>query len=197
MIESLKFFKDREALAGPDGYQINRARAKDRTVSVVRKAISLSKSLKDARQATLGHCEAIEGKNGIVSLKVADRPAFEALQSHIKAQSEELAAIEAVSQKLDEMAASGELWYEDIESMAGGYGRTEFSENQRLSSLASAVLSRRMNTGKTTEQILAEDEDYKKFSKITSEQISNANKQLAVLRPKLAEMKQLLDSVGC
>jgi hypothetical protein len=194
MIEDLKFFKDREALAGPHGNQINQARTKDRTVSVVRKAIGLSKSLKDARQATLGHCEAIEGKNGIVSLKVADRPAFEALQAQIKAQSEELVAIEAVSQKLDELGGD---WWQDIEDGCGSYGRTEFSERQRLANLASATLSRRMNTGKPPEQILAEDEDYQKFSRITSEQISIANAKLAVLRPRLAEMKQLLDSVGC
>jgi hypothetical protein len=190
----MNFFEEREALAGPDGWQIHQTRSKDRTVSVVRKAISLSKSLKDARQATLGLCEATEGKNGIVSLHVVDRPGFEALQAQIKAQSEELALIESVIKRLDEMGGD---WWQDIEDTVGSLGRTEHGENARLNNLASSVLTRRRNTGKTTEEILAADEEYQRFSKIASEQISNANRQLAALRPKLAEMKQLLESVGC
>jgi hypothetical protein len=194
MIESLKFFNDRIELAWVDGYHINPGRSKDRTVSVVRKAIDLSTALKAARQATISHCEAIEGKTDIVGLKVVDRPGFEAIKAQIKALSEERAAIEAVIQGLDELGGD---WYQDIEDQCGSYGRVEFAERQRLANLASSVLSRRMNTGKTTEQILADDEEYKKFSRIAEEQIANANKQLETLRPKLAEMKQLLESVGC
>lgn len=196
MIESLKFFKDREALAGPDGYQLG-ARSRDRTVSIVRKSIELSTSLKAARQATISHCEAIEGKNGIISLRVADKPGFEALQAQIKAQSEEMAAIEVAVKRLDEMAAGGEMWFQDIEDSCGSYGRTEFGENQRLSNLASAVLARRMNSGLPADEILKADPEYQRFKGIAEEQITNANKQLAILRPKLAEMKQLLEGVGC
>ncbi len=196
MIENLKFFKDREALAGPDGFQLGH-RHEDRTVFLVKKQIALSTELKAARQATISHCEAIEGKNGIVNLRVADRAGFEALQAQIKAQSEELTAVESAICKLDDIANGGELWYRDIEFQCGNYGNAEGFERRRLANLASAVLTRRMNTGKSTEEILAEDEEYQHISKVAEEQISNANKQLAVLRPKLAEMKQLLVGAGC
>jgi len=73
--------------------------------------------------------------------------------------------------------------------------RVEFGENTRLSNLASATLARRMNTGKPSSQILAEDDEYQRFSRIANEQIADANKQLAILRPKLESMKVVLESV--
>ena len=193
---NLKFFKDREALAGPDGFQLGH-RHEDRTVSVVKKWIALSTALKAARQATISHCEVIEGKNGIVSLRVADRAGFETLQAQIKAQSEELTAVEAAICKLDEIANGGELWFGDVEFQCGNYGNVEGFERRRLANLASATLSRQMNSGKTAEEILSEDEEYQRISKIAEEQIANANKQLETLRPKLEEMKQLLADAGC
>lgn len=196
MIENLKFFKDREALAGADGFQLGH-RHEDRTVSVVKKWIALSTELKAARQATISHCEVIEGKNGIVSLRVVDRAGFEALQAQIKARSEELTAVESAICKLDEIANGGELWFEELEYAVGSLGNTEGHERRRLANLASATLSRRMNTGKSTEEILSEDEEYQRIKGIAEEQISNANKQLAVLRPKLETMKTLLNGVGC
>lgn len=193
---NLKFFKDREALAGPDGFQLGH-RHEDRTVSVVKKQIALSTELKAARQATISHCEAIEGKNGIVNLRVVDRAGFEALQAQIKAQSEELTAVEAAITGLDEIANGGELWYEELEYTVGGLGNTEGHERRRLANLASAALSRQMNSGLPADEILKADPEYQRIKGIAEEQIANANKQLAVLRPKLAEMKRLLDGVGC
>lgn len=195
MIENLKFFKDRLELAGPDGRQINRPRADDRTTSVIRKYLNVSSALKQARQATISHCEAIEGKGGIVSLRVVDRPAFEALQAQIKAESAERAALETVIKALDDLGP--DTWYSDIEDAAGSFGRVEFGENARLSNLASATLARRMNTGKPSSQILAEDDEYQRFSRIASDQIADANRQLAILRPKLEAMRAILESVGC
>jgi len=197
MIENLQFFKDREALAGPDGYQVNRARAKDRTVSVVRKWMATNDALKKARSETMQTLEAVPGKGNTVSLVVMDRERFDGLQEAIKAHSGQLKALEDVIRKLDEIAAGGELWFQDIEDGCGSYGRTEFGENQRLSNLASATLARRMNSGVPADEILKADAEYQRFKGIASEQISNANKQLAQLRPKLAEMKQLLEAVGC
>lgn len=197
MITDLKFFKDRLELAGQNGYQINRARSADRTTLVIKKYLALSSSLPQARQATISHCEAVEGKGGIISLRIVDRPGFEALQAQIQAQSEELAAIEAAIKELDSLAGDGELWFNDLETSVGGYGRTEIGENQRLANLASATLARKVHSGKPADQILAEDDEYQRFSKIAKEQIDNANRQLETLRPKLEELTRLLESVGC
>jgi hypothetical protein len=196
MIETLRFFQDRLDLAGPDGAMIHRARAADRTTAVIRKYIDVNSALKDARQATISHCEAIEGKGGVVSLRVADRPGFEALQSHIRAKSEEL-ALEAAISELDKLAAGAELWYSDLEDMVGSYGRVEFGENARLSNLAGNILQRKARQGIPADEILEADQDYQHMLKVTKEQIDIANKQLATLRPKLDEMKRLLEGVGC
>ena len=195
MITDLRFFKERPELAGPDGYQISRSRAADRTTAVIRKYIDVNAALKDARQATISHCEAVEGKGGVVSLRVADRPGFEALQSQIKAKSEDLAALEQAIKALDGMGP--DTWFTDIEDQVGSYGRVEAGENSRLSHLASSVLSRKMYQGKPADQLLAEDEEYMRLSAIAKEQIDNANRQLETLRPKLEAMRASLEAVGC
>jgi hypothetical protein len=197
MITDLEFFAGRLELAGENGMMINRVRAQDRTVNLIKKYLALSKSLPQTRQATISNCEAVEGKGGIISLRVVDRPGFEALQSEIKAQSEELAACEAAIMELDKLAAGGELWYSDLETSVGSNGRTEIGENQRLSNLASATLARKVHSGKPADQILAEDDEYQRLSKIAKEQIDIANKQLETLRPKLNELTRLLALVGC
>jgi hypothetical protein len=133
----------------------------------------------------------------VVSLRVADRPGFEALQGEIRAKSEELAVLDAAISELDKLAAGAELWYTDIEAQVGSYGRTETGENQRLANLASATLARKVHSGKPADLILAEDDEYQRLSKIAKEQIENANKQLETLRPKLDELKRLLEGVGC
>lgn len=196
MISDLKFFKDRLELAGENGFQLG-SRSRDRTTAVIRKYLALSASLPQSRQATISHCEAVEGKGGIISLRVVDRAGFEALQSEIKAQSDELAACEAAIKELDKLAGGGELWYSDLETSVGSYGRTETGENQRLANLASATLARKVHSGKPADQILAEDDEYQRLSKIAKEQIDTANRQLAIMRPKLEAMKAILVSVGC
>ena len=194
MIENLKFFKDRLELAGPDGYQMG-IRSKDRTVIPVKKWMAVSAALRQARADTMTTLTAKPGKGGAVVLEVADKERFTALQEQIAGHEEQLKKLEGAIMALDELGP--DIWYSDIEDMAGSYGRVEFGENTRLSNLASATLARRMNTGKPSSQILAEDDEYQRFSRIANEQIADANKQLAILRPKLESMKVVLESVGC
>lgn len=197
MITNLKFFMDREQLAGEHGYQLGGVRSRDRTTAVIRKYLALSSSLPASRQATISNCEAVEGKGGIIALRVVDRAGFDLLQSQIEAESEELAAVEDAIKKLDALAAGGELWYSDLETTVGSYGRTETGENQRLANLASATLARKVHSGLPADQILSQDDEYQRFSKIAIEQIDNANRQLAALRPKLEAVRSILGSVGC
>ena len=196
MIENLKFFQDREALAGPDGFQLGH-RHEDRTVGVVRRYLEVSTALKANRLATMETLTAKLGESGAVVLEVADKERFASLQEAIAGHEEQIKALEDAICKLDEIASGCELWYEELEYTVGGLGNTEGHERRRLANLASVVLTRQMNSGKSTEEILAEDEEYQRISKIAEEQIANANKQLETLRPKLAEMKAILVSVGC
>lgn len=196
MIESLKFFTDRQDLAGPDGFQLG-SRHKDRTVNVVRKWLSTNAALRQARSATMQTLTARPGKNGNVLFDIMDRLEFDRLQDEIAGHEEQIRALEAAIKELDTLAAGGELWYSDVEFSVGGLSGVEGNENRRLANCASAVLSRRMNTGLPADQILQGDDEYMRLSGIAKEQIDNANKQLAILRPKLESLKQLLESVGC
>ena len=49
MIQTPKFFKDREELAGPNGMMLKISRCQDRTVAVVKKSLAISAVLKAAR----------------------------------------------------------------------------------------------------------------------------------------------------
>ncbi len=193
-IASLAFMLARLELAGANGNMINRARANDRTVALVKKWMAISSALKAARQATISHCEAIEGKNGIVSLKVADRAGFEALQAQIQGQAGELAAVEDGIKKLDAM---GELWYSDLEDQCGRLGRVELVERQQIARMSAAYIQKGSNSGKTPDEILANEPEFNRLKKISEDQITQAKEQLAMLRPKLAEVRGILEAVGC
>jgi hypothetical protein len=194
-VESLKFFIDRLELAGPDGFQLG-ARSRDRTVDVIRKWQTTSAALRQARSDTMLCLSARPGKGRTVSFEVVDEERFNALQEAITGHEEQIKALEHAIRELDALANGGELWYSDLESMVGSYTGTEGGEHRRLAHLASAILSRKMNSGKTTEDILAEDEEYQRFSKIAEEQIENANKELAKLRPALEQARTILEAVG-
>ena len=196
MIGSLKFFKDREALAGPDGFQIH-PHHKDRTVAAIRKYLDVSAVLRQARGDTMGCISARPGKGRAITFEVMDSERFAALQEAIASHEEQLAALDQAITKLDEMAGDGELWFSDLEYTVGGLGNTEGHERRRLAHMASAVLAKGMRSGKTPDEILKDDADYQTLFQITETQIKQANEQLAVLRPKLAEMKAILESVGC
>jgi len=193
-IASLAFVKDRLELAGPNGHQIHRARATDRTVALVKKWMAISSALKAARQATICHCEAIEGKNGIVSLKVADRAGFETLQAQIRGQAGELAAVEDGIKKLDAM---GEMWYSDLEDQCGRLGRVELVERQQIANMSAAYIQRGGRSGKTPDEILASEPEFNRLKKISEDQITQAKEQLAKLRPQLEEVRGMLEAVGC
>ena len=193
-IESLPFFKDRVELAGPQGAAINRIKCNDRTVLLIRKWQSLNMELKAARSETMSCLEASEGKGGAVVLKIADRPRFDSLQATISSHNEQIAALETAIRRLDAM---GELWFSDLEYECGSYGRVEVGERRRIANMGAAVLQRRANTGKPTDEILAEDPEFQRLKGVCENTISDANKRLETLRPRLEEMKAILEGVGC
>jgi len=192
-IESLKFFRDRVELAGPDGHAINRVKSKDRTVSLVRKWMAIASALKDFRQSTTSFCEAIENKNGVVSLKVVDRAGFDALQAQIQQKAKELAAVEDAIKKLDSF---GELWYNELESSCGSWGRVEHVENAQIARMSAGYLQKGANSGKTPEEILS-DPEFIRLKKLSEDQIAQAAEQLKVLRPRLEAIKSILEAVNC
>lgn len=194
-IESLKFFQDRVELAGPNGSQVDRVKCNDRTVAVVRKWLSLNQALKAARAETMQTLEARPGKGDSVSLMVMDRERFDRLQETIKAQSEQILALGTAIMRLDEMGP--DLWFARLEFHTGNCGRVEFGENQRLNNISAAILQRKANSGKTSAQILAEDEEYQKFKCLADEAIKQATEQLKTLRPQLTQVTSILESVSC
>jgi septal ring factor EnvC (AmiA/AmiB activator) len=193
MIEDLQFFRDRVELAGPDGYQLGH-RSKDRTVAVVKRWMAVSSDLKKARSETMQTLEAVPGKGNSISLVVMDRERFDGLQEAIKAYSGQLKALDEAIKRLDE---TGGLWFSDLEDQIGQFGRVEGQERRQIANMTAAYIQRRANSGKTPDEILSDDPEFQRLKAICENAIKASDEMLAELRPKLAEMKQLLESVGC
>ncbi|NBJ15762.1 MAG: hypothetical protein FNP40_09360 [Dehalobacter sp. 4CP] len=192
-IESLNFFKERVELAGPNGFQISRAHA-DRTVAVVRKFLESRDSLRTARQETMTCLAALPGKGGKVELAIADPDRFNALQESIEAHSECMEALETAIRELDAMGAP---MFEELNYKVGSLGHSEHAERQQIANMTSGYLARRANSGKTPDEILAADPEYNRLKALCEKRIEQSNKQHAELKPKLDQMKAILESVGC
>lgn len=194
MIEDLKFFKDRVELAGPDGMQINRVRAQDRTVTMVKKWQSLNVALKAARAETMTTLSAKPGKAGAVVLEIADKPRFDALQAAIAGHEEQITALEEAARKLDEM---GGPWFSDLNDQVGGLGRVEVVERRQIANMTAGYIQRRANSGQTPEQILSADPEFQRLKNMGEATIKDANEKLLELRPKLEQINSILKAVGC
>ena len=193
-IESLPFLKDRIELAGSDGFQINRIQAQDRTVAVVRKWQTLNAELRAARRDTLECCEAMPGKGNSVNLSIVDKDRFDSLQASIEAHNKQIAALEAAIRALD---AQGGLWFSELEDTAAYLGRSEGVENRQIATMTAGYLQRRANSGKTPDQILAEDPDFQRLKNLCESRIKVSKEAYAIEKPKLEALRAILESVGC
>jgi septal ring factor EnvC (AmiA/AmiB activator) len=123
-----------------------------------------------------------------------DRERFDGLQEAIKAYSGQLKALDEAIKRLDE---TGGLWFSDLEDQIGQFGRVEGQERRQIANMTAAYIQRRANSGKTPDEILSDDPEFQRLKAICENAIKASDEMLAELRPKLAEMKQLLESVGC
>lgn len=192
-VESLNFFKERAELAGPNGFQISRAHA-DRTVDVVRKWLMVGESLRAARSETMGCLEALSGKGGKVELAIADPDRFNALQESIEAHREGMEALETAIRELDAMGAP---MFEELNYKVGSLGHSEHAERQQIANMSAAYIQRRANSGKTPDEILAADPEFQRLKGLCEKRMEQSKARYAELKPKLDQMKAILESVGC
>jgi hypothetical protein len=195
MIEDSNFFKDRLELAGPNGRMINRIKAQDRTVDVIRKWQSVSAALKEARAETMTCISARPGKGKGVIFEVMDEERFASLQETIAGQEEQLAALDGAIKTLDNMGP--DVWFGELNDKVGMYGRTETTERRQIANMSAAYIQRRANTGKSVEEILAADPEVQRLKALGEKTIRDANELLAELRPRLEELTRILEGVGC
>jgi hypothetical protein len=169
--------------------------ADDRTTQVIRKWSTATNALRAARLQTMQTLEARPGKGDQITLAVVDRKQFDALQVAIAGHEEQISALEVAIAKLDALGA--DLWYDEYRGRIGRLRGTEETHARRLTADAAAALMRANGSGKKPEQILAEDHNYQGRLKATQEDTARAKAALAKEEPKLAELKAILEAVGC
>ena len=137
-IEDLKFFQDRlrYAVEPKNVSPHERKMAEDRTVAVVRLWESLNEELRTARGATMACLEAIEGKGEVVTLKILDRPAWDALQEVITENTSKISNLETAIIRLDEL---GGPWFSELLDRVNSMGREENSRKQRIATMTAAA----------------------------------------------------------
>ena len=190
-IEDLKFFQDRlrYAVEPKNVSPHERKMAEDRTVAVVRLWESLNEELRTARGATMACLEAIEGKGEVVTLKILDRPAWDALQEVITENTSKISNLETAIIRLDEL---GGPWFSELLDRVNSMGREENSRKQRIATMTAAAIA------KTRDEAEAEkDDDVVRVKQLAREATDAANVELEKLRPLLEEIESILEGVGC
>ena len=190
-IEDLKFFQDRlrYAVEPKNVSPHERKMAEDRTVAVVRLWESLNEELRTARGATMACLEAIEGKGKVVTLKILDRPAWDALQEVITENTSKISNLETAIIRLDEL---GGPWFSELLDRVNSMGREENSRKQRIATMTAAAVA------KIRDEAEAEkDDDVVRVKQLAREATDAANAELEKLRPLLEEIESILEGVGC
>jgi hypothetical protein len=190
-IEYLKFFQDRlrYAVEPKNVSPHEKKMAEDRTVAVVRLWESLNKELRTARGATIACLEAIEGKGEVVTLKILDRPAWDALQEVITGNTSKISNLETAIIRLDEL---GGPWFSELLDRVNSTGREENSWKQRIATMTAAAIAK---TGNEAEA--EKDDEVVRVKQLAREATDAANVELKKLRPLLEEIESILEGVGC
>lgn len=195
-VESLPFVTLRRPLLR-DGITdaIDKKRKQDRTVQLVMKWETLRETLPRVRAQTLTCLEAVEGKGGVVTLKIFDRPKWDQVQKSIAALTADLESIEAAIRELDSFAATEYLFaLHDTRTSLGG---VEAHSRAVLTSEASAALLRGQRRGHAVEEALEKDEIYQSRKKRVESQVETAKKSLASVSETIAKIDKILAGVGC
>ena len=193
-VEELPFVRARLALLQPQSDAVSRQRAQDRTVLLVAKWKILNETLPMIRSSTLSTLEAVEGKAGVVSLRICYREKYDAIQKSIKETTGGITELEQASRELDEMHAG---FLSEIHNTRSSLLGVENQQRAMLNTWASSAIQRGANTRKSVEDILANDQLYQGTKSKVEFQISNAKKALDKLSPEIEKIESILASVGC
>lgn len=194
-VEELGFYRTRvHLLNAPRGAPVNQSHLQDRTVLLVSKFLTLKGELAVARKETMSCLEAIEGKNGAVTLKVLERETFNGLQDLIKDHMQQITAVEGAIRRLDSL---GYGWYGCLSDEAAGLSHLEEEINARMSKTATWVLKMEGRSGLSPQDILSNNPEYSARKAEADKDLAAGKARLAKVKPALAEFDRILSSCGC
>lgn len=193
-ISELPFMRVRLDLLQPQRDAVGRQRAQDRTALLVAKWKILNETLPMIRSSTLSTLEAVEGKAGVVSLRICYREKYDAIQKSIKETTEGITELEQAARELDEMHAG---FLSEMRNTRSSLLGVENQQRAMLNTWASSAIQRGANSRKSIEDILSGDQLYQGRKAKVEFQISNAKKALDTLSPEIEKIETILASVGC
>ena len=191
-IEGLPFVRARLSLEGR-GDPVSRKRATDPTSGPVREWRVLMDSLPMVRSQTVSCLEAVEGKGGVVSLKVCDKPKFDNIQQTIASTVKRIVILEAAITKLDEIGP--DLWLDELNARLSSAKGIEVQQMERLRAVAAGVTAKPIYRGLGPEEALKRDEQYQRQKAIAESQISGAKADISRLEPVAARIREILESL--
>jgi len=169
-------------------------RAQDRTSLLVRRWQTLTENLSMIRAQTMTAIEATESKGGAVTLRIFDRPKFDAIKQSIRSQEEQITGLEGAIRELDGMHAG---FISEMHDLRSSLGAVEAQQRTMLNSWAATALQKRPNIRLPAEEVLATDQLYLQKKAQVETQIKNAKEGLDVLLPQIEKVEAILEGVGC
>lgn len=170
-------------------------RQQDRTTKLILRVDILQETIPKIRSSTLSCCEAVEGKNGAVAIRIFDEQKWANLQESLKTFNTDLVACEAAIRELDSFAATDYL--EALLDTRSNLSGTERTLQNMLSAEAQAAIARGRQRGQFVDDALATDQIYCRKKKLTEDQTARAKKALASVNERIKRIDNILSSVGC
>jgi len=190
-LEELPFVRVRLA---PQRDAVGRQRAQDRTALLVAKWKILRENLPMIRASSLSCCEAVEGKAGVVTLRIFDRPKYDAIQASIKETVELITKLDQAARELDAMHAG---FLSELHNTRSSLQGVENQQRAMLNTFASAAIQRGTNSRKSVEDILADDQLYQGRKTNVEFQIKTAKAGLEKILADIERIESILSTCGC
>lgn len=193
-IEDLPFTLARLRLFGQQD-AVSSRRRQDRTVALVSRWKATTETLPKIRQALLSCLEPVEGKGDVVTMRVCDRPRFDAIKETIAINQAEIAALESAIRELNSFAATDFLI--DLHDNRSVLNGVEGQVKAALSNESMAAIARGRRNGYSPEVALEKDEVYSNRRQKAESQIETSKRNLEAVNEKIARIESILDRVGC
>ena len=194
-VEELPFMRVRLPLLQPNQKDLIAVkRANDRTVALVRRYAILTENLPMVKSQTMSCFEAVEGKNGAVSLRICNRAKFDAIKQSVADMEEEQSRLEQAIRELDALRCG---YLSEMQDARSSLAAIEGQQRQMLSGIAAGALQRGGNRRQDPEAVLQGDQLYQQRKTQAESQIATAKKALDVLIPKIEKIEAILSTCGC
>jgi chromosome segregation ATPase len=194
-IGELPFVTQRLALLLADPHDANaRQHAQDRTSQAVFKWKILTDQLPKIRSSTTSCLEAVEGKGGAITLRIANREQYDTTQAAITEHTDQIIALERAIRELDALHCG---WLDEMRGQRDSLSAVENQQRAMLTSWATSALQKKVHARMSAEDVLAKDEIYQDKKAKVESQIARAKTALDALIPQIEKIEDILRGVGC